>query len=137
MWNPPADLSPETAAWIQAQAAITTARAAARLQADIDRAEDRVSGVVLALAQLLPHLVKADPELRRTLGRSWAAVAHEVVQIEDFGKRPEPGITIELLEARDVLFQALECSGLWGDALDPVPPASGKPAAKRGQRHAP
>lgn len=131
MWNPPADLSPEAAAWIQTQAAVTTARVAARLQAQIDRAEDRTNGVLLALAQLLPHLVEADPKLRRSLGRAWAAISEEVQQIEEFGKVPNPGETLELLEAREVLFQALDFSGLWGDALKPAAKAKRPPPPRR------
>lgn len=123
MWNPPADLSPEAIAWIEAQAAITSARVASRLQAQIDRAEDRVSGVFLALAHMLPHLIKDNREMRHSLCRSWGAVSEELRQIECYGKTPNPGETMELLDARDMLFQVMDQLGLWGDALQPaVPP---------------
>ena len=49
MTNLPADLSPETAAWMHAQIAISTARAVAPLREELDKVDDWAGGLFVVL----------------------------------------------------------------------------------------
>ena len=53
----PADLSPETAAWLQAQMVIQNARTAAILREEINKVDDWSNGIFAALRDALGHLL--------------------------------------------------------------------------------
>ena len=55
--NIPADLSPEAAAWLQAQMAISNARTAAVLREEINKVDDWANGIFAALRDAIGHLL--------------------------------------------------------------------------------
>ena len=71
MTNLPADLSPETAAWMHAQIAISTARAVAPLREELDKVDDWAGGLFVVFLNVLPHLLRTQPELAQ---RIWKAI---------------------------------------------------------------
>ena len=75
----PADLSPETAAWMQAQMAINNARTAAVLREEINKVDDWANGIFAALRDVLAYQLRESPELGKALtmiGRSVGLMAH-------------------------------------------------------------
>lgn len=75
MTNLPADLSPETAAWMHAQIAISTARAVAPLREELDKVDDWAGGLFVVFLNVLPHLLRTQPELAAKLEPQWRKAA--------------------------------------------------------------
>lgn len=62
-----ADLSPETAAWVQAHIAMSTARAVTPLREELNRMDDCANGLFLVPADVLP-LLREHPHMSATHG---------------------------------------------------------------------
>lgn len=114
MTNIPADLSPETAAWLQAQLVISNARTAATLRAEINKVDDWASGLFMALRDVLAPLLCELPAAAQRLAPVWGEAAQrfdalhagQAVDGEDWE-------TLELLEARKMLYRIFEVAKLW------------------------
>ena len=105
MTNLPADMPPETAAWLQAQMAINNARTAAVLREEINKVDDWANGIFAALRDVLAHQLRESPELGKTLAKSWGGVARDFDRIHVQGMPARPNESLEFLEARKMLYR--------------------------------
>lgn len=105
--NIPADLSPEAAAWLQAQMAISNARTAAVLREEINKVDDWANGIFAALRDALGHLLgEARPIVGDGLARSWGKAAQDFDSIMAGSKAAHhAGESLEQLEARALLYR--------------------------------
>ena len=105
--NIPADLSPEAAAWLQAQMAISNARTAAVLREEINKVDDWANGIFAALRDALGHLLgEARPIVGDGLARSWGKAAQDFDSVMAGSKAAHhAGESLEQLEARALLYR--------------------------------
>jgi hypothetical protein len=111
MTNLPADLTPETAAWLHAQMAISNARTAAVLREEINKVDDWANGIFAALRDLLAVQLRSTPELGRALAKEWSVAARDFDRIHVQGlpaKKDEP---LEFLEARKMYYRVFSHLG--------------------------
>lgn len=101
----PADMSPETAAWIQAEIIAHNARTAAVLREEINKVDDWANGIFAALRDVLAHQLRESPELGKALAKSWSRVAKDFDRIEVQGQPAKPHEPLEFLEARKMLYR--------------------------------
>lgn len=101
----PADLSPETVAWLHAQMAINNARTAAVLREEINRVDDWANGIFAALRDVLLHQLKANPSLAAALAPGWRQAAEDFDRINLHGLPAAPDEPLEFLEARKMLYR--------------------------------
>ena len=114
MTNLPADLSPETAAWMHAQIAISTARAVAPLREELDKVDDWAGGLFVVLLNVLPHLLRTQPELAAKLEPQWRKAAQRFDALQARGARhTRDGESLETLEARKMLYRIFAVMELW------------------------
>lgn len=111
--NLPADLSPETAAWMRVQMTIAATRAVEPLKAEINKVDDWANGVFAVFLDVLPFLLKLHPDLAGQLEPQWRKVAKDYDQINLHGGQPNDGEPLEFLEARKMLFRIFELQKLW------------------------
>ena len=103
--NIPADLSPEAAAWLQAQMAISNARTAAVLREEINKVDDWANGIFAALRDALGNQLGDAPSIGRALARDWGKAAQDFDSIMAGGKAAHhAGESLEQLEARALLY---------------------------------
>ncbi len=112
MTNLPADLSAETAAWLQAQLVISNARTAATLRAEISKVDDWANGVFAALRDVLMHQLRESPALGQALAKDWGQAASDFDRIHLHGLPAKPDEPLELLEARKMLYRLCGVQGL-------------------------
>lgn len=118
MTNQPADLSPETAAWLHAQMAIHNARTAAVLREEINKVDDWANGIYAALRDVLACQLRQSPELGKALAKSWSRAAREFDRIHVHGLPARKDEPLEFLEARKMLYRIFEVMELWpGQAI--------------------
>jgi len=108
----PADLSPETAAWLQAQMVINNARTAAVLREEINKVDDWANGIFAALRDVLAHQLRESPELGKALAKSWGQAARDFDRVHLHGKPASTGEPLETLEARKMLFRLFGLLGV-------------------------
>lgn len=101
----PADLSPDTAAWLQAQMVIHNARTAAVLREEINKVDDWSNGIFAALRDVLSHQLRESPELGKALANSWSRAARDFDRIHVKGLPAKPQEPLEFLEARKMLYR--------------------------------
>lgn len=116
----PADLSPETAAWMRMQMTIAAARAVEPLQAEIKSVSEWADGLFVVIANMLHVLLREMPELATGIEPHWRQAADDFARMEADGVHVMPGVAPELLEARKMLYRMFDLEGLWPKA-DPVP----------------
>ena len=112
MTNLPADLTPETAAWLQAQMAINNARTAAVLREEINKVDDWANGIFAALRDVLAHQLRESPELGKTLAKSWGSAARDFDRIHVQGLPAKPQEPLEFLEARKMYYRLFSHVGI-------------------------
>lgn len=107
MTNLPADLTPETAAWLQAQMVINNARTAAVLREEINKVDDWANGIFAAVRDALGHLLgEARPIVGDGLAHSWGKAAQDFDSIMAGDKAAHhAGESLEQLEARALLYR--------------------------------
>ena len=107
MTNLPADMPPETAAWLQAQMAINNARTAAVLREEINKVDDWANGIFAALRDAIGHLLgEARPIVGDGLAHSWGKAAQDFDSIMAGDKAAHhDGESLEQLEARALLYR--------------------------------
>ncbi len=105
MTNLPADLTPEAAAWMHTQIAISNARTAATLRREIDKVDDWANGVFAALRDVLAHLLRESPQLGQALASDWSQAARDFDRIDVLGLPARPDEPLEYLEARKMLYR--------------------------------
>lgn len=107
MNNIPADLSPETAAWLHAQMAIQNARTAAILRDEINKVDDWANGIFAGLRDALGHLLgEARPIVGAGLARDWSRAAQDFDRLMTGGKpMHSEDESLEQLEARALLYR--------------------------------
>ncbi len=111
MSNMPANLSPETTAWLQAQMVINNAKTAAILRAEINKVDEWANGIFAALRDVLGHQLRQSPELASDLAGKWGQVEKDFDRIHVQGQAPRPHETLEYLEARKMLFKYFSVAG--------------------------
>lgn len=107
----PADLSPETAAWLQAQMVIHNARTAAVLREEINKVDDWANGIYAALRDVLGFQLRESPELGKALAQSWSRAAREFDRIHVKGLPAKQDEPLEFLEARKMLYRVFSHLG--------------------------
>lgn len=128
--NLPADLSPETAAWMRMQMTIAAARAVEPLKAEINQVDDWANGVFVVLRDVLPYLLRTFPELARNVAPQWSAAALDFDQIDVHGHPAKADEPLEFLEARKMLYRTLALLGVW-EAAQQQKPLKSVPRARR------
>jgi len=111
MTNFPADLTPEAAAWMQAQIVISNARTAALLREEINKVDDWANGLFAVLRDVLAHQLRESPELGQSLASSWGRAARDFDRINDQGMPAKPHEPLEFLEARKMLYRLFTTLG--------------------------
>ena len=111
MSNMPANLSPETSAWLQTQMIINNAKTAAILRAEIIKVDEWANGIFAALRDVLGHQLRKSPELANDLATCWSEVAQDFDRIHVQGEAPRPHENLEYLEARKMLFKYFSVNG--------------------------
>ena len=111
MTNMPANLSPETSAWLQAQMLINNAKTAAILRAEINKVDEWANGIFAALRDVLGHQLRNSPELANGLAAQWAETAEDFDRIHVHGLAPRDNESLEYLEARKMLFRLFSVVG--------------------------
>lgn len=111
--NMPADLSPETAAWIRVQMTLAAARAVEPLRAEINKVDDWANGLYAVLLDVLPGLLKDNPALARELEPNWRTAAESFDLIDLQGQPAQPDEPLEFLEARKMLYRMFAALKLW------------------------
>ncbi len=114
----PENLPIDTATWMRLQIIIATTRAVAPLQDEISKLEDFACGIYGVLRNLVPHLMRSQPGLAQQLEPHWRGAALRTEELENGVRLPEPGETVELLEARTDLYQYLKELNLWPEWQD-------------------
>lgn len=113
----PSTLSPEATAWMQAQIAISTARAVAPLREELDKLDDWANGLFVIFSEVLPALLREHPEMAAQLAPQWAGAAKRFDALQTSGqRRTKDGESLELLEARKMLYRLFAVAGVWGKA---------------------
>ena len=107
----PADITPETAAWLQAQMAIHSARTAAVLREEINKVDDWANGIFAALRDVLAHQLRESPELAQALAKNWKGVAQDFDRTQKHGTAANAQETLEFLEARKMLYRVFVAAG--------------------------
>lgn len=89
-------------------------REISELRTEIDRVDDWANGIFVAMQDLVLELLRMHPQLARNLHGGWEAAADQyellrasTEQQADFHE------TMELLEARKILFRVSDLLGLW------------------------
>ncbi|QSI33320.1 hypothetical protein GNX71_28650 [Variovorax sp. RKNM96] len=110
----PSTLSPEATAWLHTQIAIQTARAVAPLREEMDRLDDWANGLFVVFTNVLPFMLREQPKLAEQLAPQWLSAAERFDALQATGdKRTKDGETLELLEARKMLYRVFEVLKLW------------------------
>lgn len=107
MFNMPADLSPETTAWLQAQMVINNAKTAAILRAEINKVDEWANGIFAALRDGLGHLLgNVHPIISEGLAHEWDQASQDFDRIAAGDKAlHNKGESLEQLEARALLYR--------------------------------
>lgn len=107
-------INPETTEWVRALLQQEIDRAVTPLRRELDELDDWANGVFAALQDVLIPLLKAQPDLARTLQPLWqlAAQRHERLE-QETGQAEGFHETAALLEARKMLYRQLALLGLW------------------------
>lgn len=111
--NIPAELSPEVAAWMRVQMSIAAARAVEPLKEEISKVDEWANGLFVALRDVLPVLLLESPALTREIEPQWRKAAEEFDRVEQHGHQANDEESLELLEARKMLYRLLSVCGLW------------------------
>lgn len=109
--NLPADISPEIAAWIQAEIIAHNARTAAVLREEINKVDDWANGIFAAFRDVLAHQLRESPELAAALAKKWSCVSKDFDRIDVQGKPAKAHEPLEFLEARKMLYRVFVSLG--------------------------
>ena len=109
-------INPETTEWVRALLQQEIERAVAPLRQELDELDDWANGVFAALADVLPLLLRKNPEIAVVLEPMWRGAAERrehlqqpqaQAQADDFHE------TEHLLEARKMLYRQLAVLKAW------------------------
>lgn len=129
--NLPADLSPATCAWMRVQMTIAAARAVEPLRAELRTVEDFANGVFLVIAQVLPQLLIESPELAARLAPQWRQDAAKFNAMFSSGTAHDGDESIDLLEARKLLYETGVDLNLWPVSQGKRPHVRAVPRTRR------
>lgn len=88
----------------------------AQLRAEINRVDDWANGVFSVLLEVLPPLLRKNPDIAAKLADSWreAAERFDVIAPPEEQQidldQPEP---LEFLESKKILYRTLDLLGVW------------------------
>lgn len=109
-------INPETTEWVRALLQQEIDRAVAPLRQEIDQLDDWANGVFCALSDLMPALLKTQPEIARYLEPLWRKASERYDHIGNTDQAEDFHETQPLLEARMTLYRQLASVRAW-----PVP----------------
>lgn len=103
--SPPAEISQETAAWLQQEIEQAVQTAVTPLRQEIDQLDDWANGLLAVLMDVMPGLLTQNPALAEQCEQSWgkAAAQFEALEIQP-GQQDDFHQTQPLLEARKMLY---------------------------------
>lgn len=109
----PPGMTPEAATWLRLQMIIAASRATQPLHAEVQDIDGFLNGLLVAVAQLVPAVLEANPAVAARLSPHWKHAA-ERYEALTAGELPAPDDEpISQLEARGLLYRACEEKGLW------------------------
>lgn len=88
----------------------------AQLRAEINRVDDWANGVFSVLLEVLPPLLRKNPDIAAKIEESWRAAAERFdfiappTEQEIDLAQPE---SLEFLESRKILYRTLDLLGVW------------------------
>ena len=101
--------TPATTAWVQQE----IEKAVAPLRQQIEVLDDWSNGVFAALADLLPLLLKAQPDIAAALAPLWRDASVQYDRLGTVGQAEDFHETQALLEARKMLYRRLDLLKAW------------------------
>jgi len=101
--------TPATTVWVQQE----IEKAVAPLRQQIDELDDWSNGVFAVLADLLPLLLKAQPDIAAALAPLWRDAAVHYDRLDTAGQAEDFHETQALLEARKILYRRLDLLKAW------------------------
>lgn len=86
----------------------------AQLRRELERQDDWMDGLFLVLIDLIPPLLRQQPELAATLAPMWHKAAERFAEVEATPGQSECfQETAERLEPRKLLYRNIAVLGLW------------------------
>lgn len=113
--NMPASIPTEAAVWLRMQMTICSSRAAQQLHREIANVDEWANGLFTVLVNILPALLRANPELARQLEPQWRNAAERFEQLSAGAAPADPDECAERLEAPKMLHGLLDVMGVWAD----------------------
>lgn len=98
---------------MRVQMTIAAARAVELVRAEITRVDDFSNGLFVVLAQVLPHILRDQPALAARLAPHWGDIAERFNAAEQGQLNLCAGETLDLLEARKLLYEVGVDMFLW------------------------
>jgi hypothetical protein len=124
MNNLPAKLSPEVATWMRLQMQIAASRSVERVEVRTQMLDDFSEGVLELLLEVLPELLRANPDAAVKVMPLWRSAVQRHRALEAGAAPTRPGESQELLDARVMMFNRTEETGVWQDVANSVSAAS-------------
>lgn len=118
MKTTPAGLTPEVAAWMTVQMQAVASRAVGRVELQIQMVDEFSEGILELLIEVLPGLLRANPDLAMKVMPLWLNAVHRHHVLEAGGAPIRPGDSQELLDARVMMFDKAQQLGVWQDAAN-------------------
>lgn len=106
-------INPETTEWVRALLQQEIDKAVAPLRQELDQVDDWANGVFCALSDLMPVLLKTQPEIARYLEPMWRKASERYDHIGSTGQADDFHETQALLEARKTLYRRLAVLKAW------------------------
>ena len=86
----------------------------AELRLEVDRNDDWAMGLLAVLNDVLPHLLRSNPQMSEQLGASWRKTADRYEALaSQTGRADGPEETVERLEPTKMLYRLFHVLGLW------------------------
>ena len=106
-------LTPDTTEWVRALLAQEIEKAVAPLRQEIDQLDDWANGVFAALSDVMPVLLKTQPEIACYLEPMWREASEQYDRIGSIGQADDFHGTQALLEASKMLYRQLALLKAW------------------------
>lgn len=106
-------LSPETTSWVRELLQQEIDKAVEPLRRELDELDDWANGVFCALSDLMPVLLKTQPEIARHLEPMWRNASERYDHIGSTDQADDFRETQYLLEARKMLYRQLALLKAW------------------------
>ena len=86
----------------------------AQLRVEVDRVDEWANGLFWVLHDVLPWLLRRDPEMAAALAQQWREAAQHFAEVSaEEGQAASFDETAERLEARKMLYRLFDVLRLW------------------------